>query len=270
MRAKYLTTLLPAAFAAMGFAVAPLPALAAPQMMGLVASNAAVPMQCKQGHCFAELTAFCLQPLRASPLRGTAYTLHDASRVIAYATTKDGRRIELNVEKHLQIKAERSHVAVRIGMSAQTMHRLGLRQIHVKVARNATLVPVKGDVLPQYPDEIATAAGALRAIGASYVDREQRWMPVARMANRLINALPDGGRVNEQRRTGLWQDVIGPNDFNGTPAGTQERFRALYDHCQDAVEMIRVPNMRRCLEAKHDSLVGGLNNVYWQAVKSGS
>ncbi|MFP6695779.1 MAG: hypothetical protein VCF08_02515 [Alphaproteobacteria bacterium] len=50
IRAKDLTTLLPAAFAAMGFAAAPLPALAAPQMMALVASNAAVPMQCKQGH----------------------------------------------------------------------------------------------------------------------------------------------------------------------------------------------------------------------------
>jgi hypothetical protein len=272
MGMKNYTKSLLAAFAVLGFSAALSGAGAAPQMMGLVASNSPVPMQCKHGNCFAELTAFCLQPLRASPIRGTLYTLHDTSRVIAFGTTKDGQTIKLDINKDLQIKAERSHVAVRIGMSARTMDRLGLRQVHVKVARNATLVPVpvKGDRSPMYADEIAMGAGALRDIGASYVDREQHWMPVARMANRLINALPHGGRVNAQRRAGIWDAVFGPNDFAGTPGGTDHRLRTLYDQCQDAVAMVRLPNMRRCLEAKHDSIVGGLNNSYWQAVKSGS
>ena len=273
MRTRLCSGLRPAAAMVFAAALSTFSAAqAAPQMMDLVASNTAVPIQCKIDNCFAELTAFCLQPLRASPVRGTVYHLHDPSLVTAIGTTRDGRKIKLDVAKHLQIKAERSHVAVRIGMSSQTMHRLGLRQIHIKVARNATIIPnpEKGDVSPMYPEEIANGVGALRDIGASFVDREQKWMPVARMANRLINALPHGGRVSVPQRTGLWDKVIGPNDFAGAPAGTQERFRAVYDQCQEAVEMIRVSNMRRCLEAKHDSMVGGLNNVYWQAVKSGS
>ena len=104
------------------------PLQAAPQMMGLVASNTPQPLQCQRGHCFAEFTAFCLQPERASPVKGTAYRMHDGSRLTAVATTKDGRQITLDAGRHLQIKAERSHVAVRIGMPVREMARLGLRQ----------------------------------------------------------------------------------------------------------------------------------------------
>ncbi len=261
-----------AAFTTIGFAATLSPALGAPQMMGLVASNAAVPLQCQRGDCFAELTAFCLQPERASPVQGTAYRLHDGSRLVAIATTRDGRQIELDGRKHLWIRAERSHVAVRIGMSSRTMARLGLRRVNIRVARNATLIPlaVNGDKTPLRRDEITAGAGPLRAIGASYVDQEQQWMPVARMTNRLINALPPGGRVSEERRTQLWDAVIGENGFAGVPSGTDQRLRPMYDPCPQAVANGRLSSLRRCLESKHDSMVGTLNNRYWHAVKNGS
>ncbi len=268
MRAMLFATL-----TSLGVAVAALsPALGAPQMMGLVANNSAVPLQCQRGECFAELTAFCLQPLRSSPLRGTVYRLHDNTSLVAIATTKDGRTIRLDPGHDLRIKAERSHVAVRVGMSAREMFRLGLREVQVRVARNATLVPVAvgGDKTPLQPDEITAAAGRLRALGGDYVDREQRWMPVARLANRLINALPPGGRVSEQQRQALWAKSIRPDDFADTPAGTGQRLRAIYDECRNAVTTARRPSLRRCLESEHDSMVGALNNKYWQAVKFGS
>lgn len=248
------------------------PAYAAPQMMGLVASNAAQPIQCQRGDCFAEFTAFCLQPERASPVQGTAYRMHDDNRLTAMATTKDGRQIKLNVERHLQIKAERSHVAVRIGMSARDMARLGLRQVHIRVARNATLVPItmQDDTSPLQPDEIAAGAGPMREFGAKHVDREQHWMPVARLANQMINALPPGGRASDQQRQSLWDRVIGADDLAGAPAGTKERLRTVHDQCQEAVAMGRLSSLRRCLESKHDSMVGTLNNRYWHAIKTGS
>ncbi|MDP6875593.1 MAG: hypothetical protein QF521_18885 [Alphaproteobacteria bacterium] len=248
------------------------PAYGAPQMMGLVASNTAQPIQCQRGHCFAEFTAFCLQPERASPVRGTAYRMHDGSRLTAMATTKDGRRIKLNVERDLQIKAERSHVAVRIGMSAREMARLGLRQVHIKVARNATLVPIsmQGDNSPLQPDEIAAGAGPMREFGAKHVDREQHWMPVARLANQMINALPPGGRASDQQRQSLWSRVVGATDFTRAPSGTKERLRSVHDQCQEAVAKGRLSSLRRCLEGKHDSMVGTLNNRYWHAIKTGS
>ena len=57
------------------------PAHGAPQMMGLVAFNTPQSLQCQRGHCFAEFTAFCLQPERASPVKGTAYRMHDGARI---------------------------------------------------------------------------------------------------------------------------------------------------------------------------------------------
>lgn len=268
MRNRILLALISLAFAV----AARSPAHAAPQIMGLVANNSAVPLQCQRGECFAELTAFCLQPMRASPDRGTAYRLHDYGALRATATTKDGRQISLDPAHHLWIKAERSHVAVRVGMSARDMFRLGLRQVHLSVARNATLIPVavKGDRTPLQADEIAATAGRLRDFGAGYVDREQQWMPVARLANRLINALPPGGRVSPPERQALWAKVIGPDDVAAAPAGTAQRLRAIYDGCRQAVATARRPSLRRCLESKHDSMVGTLNNAYWQAIKLGS
>jgi hypothetical protein len=257
----------------LGFAAGALsPAHGAPQMMGLVANNSAVPLQCERGECFAELTAFCLQPLRSSPIRGTVYRLHDNASLVAIATTKDGRTIKLDPGQDLRIRAERSHVAVRIGMSAREMFRLGLQNVRITVARNATLVPVavSGDRTPLQPDEIVATAGRLRAFGGDYVDREQQWMPVARMANRLINALPPGGRVSEQRRQALWAKTIHPDDFAATPAGTGQRLRAIYDDCRNAVATARRPSLRLCLESNHDSMVGALNNQYWHAIKFGS
>jgi len=266
-------TLFFATLTCMGLAAAALsPALAAPQMMGLVANNSAVPVQCQRGECFAELTAFCLQPLRSSPVRGTVYRLHDNTSLVAIATTKDGRIINLDPGQDLQIRAERSHVAVRIGMSAREMFRRGLRDVHIKVARNATLVPVAvaGDRTPLQPNEIAATAEQLRPFGGDYVDREQHWMPVARLANRLINALPPGGQVSQQQRQAAWTRAIRPDDFAATPPGTGQRLRAIYDECRGAVRTARRPSLRRCLESKHDSMVGALNNQYWHAIKFGS
>ncbi|MBT3332284.1 MAG: hypothetical protein HN394_12315 [Rhodospirillaceae bacterium] len=248
------------------------PTLAAPQMMGLVASNTAQPLQCQRGHCFAEFTAFCLQPERASPVKGTAYRLHDSTHLVATATTKDGRSITLDGNQNFKILAERSHVAVRIGMSVQDMARLGLRQVHIKIARNATLIPltVKGDKSPLGSEEIIAGAGPLREFGASYVDREQHWMPIAQLTNHLINALPPGGRATEGQRQGLWRKVVDAGDIKSTPSGTELRLRAIYDNCQSAVELGRLSSLRRCLESKHDSMVGTLNNRYWHAIKTGS
>lgn len=90
------------------------------------------------------------------------------------------------------------------------MARLGLAEVHVKIAQNATLIPivVRGDKSPLGADEVIAGAGPLREFGAAYVDREQHWMPMAQLTNHLINALPPGGRATEAQRQNLWRKVI--------------------------------------------------------------
>jgi len=59
-------------------------------------------------------------------------------------------------------------------------------------------------------------------------------------------------------------------ELENAPEGTGLRLRAVYEHCQSAVERGRLPSLRRCLESKHDTMVGTLNNRYWRAIKTGS
>lgn len=56
-------------------------AAAAPQILGLVASTAPVPMTCTAGQCSAEVPAFCLQRERTMPRIGTAYRAGPGSRI---------------------------------------------------------------------------------------------------------------------------------------------------------------------------------------------
>ncbi|MDP6345547.1 MAG: hypothetical protein QF578_21200 [Alphaproteobacteria bacterium] len=247
-------------------------AQAAPQMLALVANPAPQTVQCHRGDCFAEFTAFCLQPERASPATGTVYRLHDRDRLIATATTHDGRQVALDPGRHLTVTAERSHVAVRIGLPAREMARLGLREVRIRVARNATLLPVTGvgDLSPLEAAEITTAAGPLRHLGDRLVDQARQWMPAVRRINRLINALPPDGWTDAGHLRDLRAKIFGKDAYPDAPAGADSRVQAAFGACQEAVSTGRLPSLRGCLQAKHDGFVGALNNRYWRAVKTGS
>ncbi|MGH6930342.1 MAG: hypothetical protein ACREEV_18635, partial [Dongiaceae bacterium] len=53
-------------------------ASAAPQILGIVASNGALPLACDADGCRADLSTFCLQQPRANPQPGQRYDLADA------------------------------------------------------------------------------------------------------------------------------------------------------------------------------------------------
>ena len=50
-------------------------AQAAPQGLGLIATNGGVELKCRGDTCYAELSTFCLQSNRYSPARGTRYEI---------------------------------------------------------------------------------------------------------------------------------------------------------------------------------------------------
>src|SRR3546814_15326772 len=53
--------------------LAAMPAVAAPQILGLVASTGPIPLACDDAGCRAELSSFCLPQPRANPAPDTAY-----------------------------------------------------------------------------------------------------------------------------------------------------------------------------------------------------
>ena len=241
------------------------PALAAPQPLALVATLGPVDLICDGRECAAEFSAFCLQEERGSPDRGHAYSALGAVRIAA--RDLEGREVAVPLEL-LEARALRTHVAVRLSISQRALGARGLSAPRVTVGEDAALEPARkaGDPRPLAAGEMALAAGPLRRIGARVVDSDDERMPAARILNRLLNALPP---QLPERRQGLWARVAEPAS-RGLPVESVKRARSIYELCGLAVQTGVDPTLRRCLEARHDGLLGGLNGAYWRAVKTAS
>ena len=71
---------------------------AAPQILGLVASNGLpVPMRCEGGDCTALLASFCLQEARDAPEDGQAYLPGPRGGLSLIVTRASGQRLRLDV-----------------------------------------------------------------------------------------------------------------------------------------------------------------------------
>jgi hypothetical protein len=246
-------------------ALAAAPALAAPQPLALVATLGPVELDCDGRDCAAEFSAFCLQSERGSPDRGHAYRALGEVRVVALDA--EGREAAVPLEL-LEARALRTHVAVRLSIPEAALRARGLTGPRVTVGEDAALAPAQAadDPRPLGSEELATAAGPLRRVGARIVDLDDERMPAVRILNRLLNALPP---QQAEGREGLWARVAAPA-AEGVPPEGVKRARAIFELCQLAVQTGVDPTLRRCLEARHDGLLGGLNGAYWRAVKTGS
>ncbi len=245
---------------------------AAYQMLGLIASNEAVPLDCRNGECAAEISAFCLQPTRGSPPRGVAYRPVGGDGITIIATMTDGRRVEFPAGDELRITAQRGHVAVRVSLAVDKLAALGATSVAVRVGANVSLLarPIVGDPDPQTPWEIAAATGPLRRIGTRLLDSARDTVVAARMTNDLINRLPARGRIEPEARQSLWRDAEQTwARQRGVTEGARARALGAYERCRDTAWGVYF-TMRQCLGSMHDTIMGGLNNAYWDAIKVGS
>lgn len=241
---------------------------AAPQVLALVASNEAVPLICRNGECAAEFSTFCLQPERASPVEGMVYNAVGGAGIRLVATTRDGATVTL-ADDALRITTARTHTAVRLAVPVEVMHRRGLKTVAAVIGERVSLVPepYPGDPRPLSEIDIAIATGPLRALGSRLVDEGGETVAAAGLANRLISALPERGRAEPAVREGLWNAAIGAGP--AAREGAAALAREAYDECR-ARTMGGMTTLRQCLGSAHDHFIGDLNNVYWEAVKTGS
>lgn len=242
------------------------PAFAAPQPLALIATLGPVELNCDGRECAAEFSAFCLQEDRGSPDRGHAYRPIGAIKVTAL--DEEGRETPLPLEA-LEARALRTHVAVRLSVSQSELKARGLSRPRVTVGEDVALAPAQAadDPRPLTSEDLAMVAGPLRQVGARIVDYDGERMPAARILNRLLNALPP--QALAEPRGEIWTRVAEPAAAD-LPAEAVKRAKAIHDLCQLAVATGVDPSLRRCLEARHDGLVGGLNGAYWRAVKTAS
>lgn len=245
-------------------------AQAAPQVLGLIATNDAVPLTCRHGECAAEFTAICLQPDRASPAPGKVYEAAGGEGVTVVAETTDGRQMTLPAEGLVTYTALRGHNAVRLSIPGRRLNQLGIKRAALKVGKLVSLIPTPmvGDTRPQSVAEIELATGPFRQLAAKLVDSGGIQLETARVTRDVLNGLPWRGRSTAEERHAAWQRALGAKAAQASTDALARAERAFRD-CEE-VSATGVLTMRACLGSKHDSMIGMLNNEYWDALNAGS
>ena len=245
-------------------------ASAAPQILAVISTDGAKPLVCEDGECYAEFTAFCMEPGRPSPTHRTSYTAAVGADLTLVATGADGREIKLPISKQASFLSQRGFAAVRIAVPEALVKQLGAEKAGISVGRRVALLPVeaKDDRWPHEPDEIAQALGPNREVGEEIVDRGGKTAQGARYLSYMINALPAKGaysRTDPATRLALWDKVAASVPADVAADGRRYARRS-YDRCLKNAEDNPKIGMRACLQQAHDKNVWKLNKEYWLAV----
>ncbi len=255
------------AASAAAFTITGSSAIAAPQVLGLVASNGVpTPLTCDGGTCSAHFSTFCLQQSRPAPARGDAFTVAPGGNVTLVVTTADGRTLRLPAADRLRIESEISFTSVSIAMPQAELAELGASTVAVEVGPSVSLVPVvlAGDPDPQGDDEVALATGPMRLAAARSFEAPGRTSDAARITSILINALPQGRPETPAARDDLWLAALqSPATAAATPDGVTTAAR-IYEACMISVESRSSYSMRNCLELRHADLLAETNHKFWK------
>jgi hypothetical protein len=244
-------------------------AAAAPQILGIVASNGTLPLSCSKDGCSADLSTFCLQQPRANPQPGQRYELADAGAVTLVGTKASGETVRLPAAPFMTFVSTRGFTSVEVTMPEQTLAHLGFTAVAVEVARDASLIPVvaENDSDPQSSDEIALALGAYRRQGSKFFDDSGEAADAIRLTNRMINDLPRFQRRRTDTDGHLIDGILRP-DVAGRadPAGIRLA-RRNHETCVVKVDVTHhIDSMRSCLQGTHDRLVTNTNIDFWRSL----
>jgi hypothetical protein len=242
-------------------------AQAAPQILGIVASNGApTPLVCDGVECAAHFSAFCLQEARPAPSSGDGYSIAPGGSMTLIATTNAGQSIRLPAQDYVRISSQIGFTSVHIAVPQSVMDELGATALQVEVGANVSLLPLAtaGDVQPQTAEEIQYATTVMRGVAVKKFDQANGASDAARIASVFINALPAKGLESAEARGELWMaNANHPAVANATLEGltlAQEMYRS----CQISVEARSSYSMRMCLELRHADLQATSNHQFWK------
>lgn len=249
-------------------ALSPAPAQAAPQILGLIASTAPVPMTCVGGTCTAELSAVCLQEHRPTPSTGTVYRPAKGTHITLTVTAPNGVKRRLRVETALGFTSLRQYNAVMVSLPEATVRQLGDGAARLSVGPMASIVPVAigGDPDPQGAGEIARYTGPLRAAAERAFERDGDRVNATRILNQMVNRLPEDSRAGIERADALWKQAVGKD----ATAATQKYIKRAVEDCRETIRIGVQPSLRSCLSYQHDYLSGENTKNAWEAMKPGS
>jgi hypothetical protein len=250
------------------------PAIAAPQIIAVLPSDAGVPFACADGLCRADLSTYCLQRERPAPKRGTPYLPASAEDFKLVIETVQGTHV-IDAAPHVGFVESRGFMAIAAVIEEPKLKALaksGIKTAALRVGKAASLLPEPqaGDPNPLTEEEIAYVTKWRRQQGVEIVDAKPEARAVRVLAG-LSNRLPASGLTEPAVFDRLWQDAIGdefgPAAVSSHPA--LDRANVEIKRCSEGAARYSYGGIRNCLQFRHDDLSRDLNIEYWNT-KPGS
>ena len=251
---------------------APTPISAAPQILGLVATVAPVPLTCIAGKCAAEISSVCLQRHRPVPEPNTAYVPARNTLISLIVTGPDGVQRSVPIADKVEIKSARGFTSVSVSVAENVVRHHGITTegAALSIAPMASAVPVAriGDTDPLGDSEVRKITGALRSVAENTFLREPATMTAGGFLNQMINRLPPDQPVGAERikpmREQLGRQIraVGNSHAERLLGRAFKSFRHKLRHD-------RTPGLRTCLGNQHDILMSDATLKIWQALKPG-
>jgi len=247
-------------------------ALAASQLLGVVASAEPISMTCADGECTVELSAFCLERDRAMPIDGAPYRPLDPDKITLVLIDKDGVESRISDAPNVQVASERDFHAVKVSVPQSILQEHGGAGIAVAVSPELMLAPqaVENDPQPITDDEIVRARESWHSVASTLFDSDSHELGRVRILNRLINALPSQIGVDLATSDKIWRQVVSDEIQADRSDPMIVEVASIYSSCRLGATSPWPPMLRRCLQMNHDAIIGGINSQYWQAVDTGS
>ncbi len=244
---------------------------AAPQILALVETPEPTPLVCAEGVCRAEFSTMCLQQERDIPHPNTAYRPADAARIVLVLDMADGGTARVKGHPGLRFVVPRTYVSAMAEIAEAEIVRLGALGAGVEIGPLASLIPVPepGDILPLTPAEIAKVTGPLRMAAHRAVKRQKTTIQAARATNRLATAMLAEPAATHQAQNALWHRIAASLPGGRATAGAEQAAKIVRT-CQSYEEKQGIEGFRGCLQFRHDQLMFGINQSFWNRNDAGS
>src|SRR5262249_57525040 len=102
---------------------------AAPQVLGIVASNGKLPLLCDAQGCHGDLSTFCLQQPRANPEPGQQYALADSRSLTLVGSNAKGETVRLPAAPYMSFVGDRGVTAVALSIPPALVANLSLTPV---------------------------------------------------------------------------------------------------------------------------------------------
>lgn len=233
-------------------------AWAAPQVLGLTASNALIPFSCAGDDCTAVAGTFCLQRERVIPTWGTAYQASHPERLTLALLGRDGTIARIAGGPWIKFNAYAGYTMVRLSVPRTLLATHDATTVAVEIGPGIALEPLPqaGDSNPQSAEELALAVGPMRIAAGHYLDQPSVGTDAARLVAALVNALPEQHGIADDH-SGLWSSTITADVAGAAEPAALAGARDAYDRCSQQTDL------RRCLVSRHREFMEDGNDKFW-------